>query len=281
MNARALEPFLNMTASGASSEEHTESLRSNSDPDIKPTPRSHPRQHVVTSVLPKILTSTANSNNSSRVSLVSNASQPPITNTSFRLSPEGLQAMPLLSSSFPGPMYLPEAYMPSSTPTSPPMMSPNAMSDAVSIGKGNGLMRRLSRGAHNKIVRRRPSTTSQNRDVSVGPAIMRRRSDSNRGIFDSGVDVSDFDLDSHDEEAIEDLAEQYIFGASHPFLRSDTNSGTVSTRPSIGSLDSGWAPTFPHSLYSKAHGSPKSQDGNGNEWYSVSTSRLGKFVGIL
>jgi phosphatidylinositol phospholipase C delta len=79
---------------------------------------------------------------------------------------------------------------------------------------------------------------------------MRRRSDSNKGITDSGIDVSDLDLDSNDDEAIEDLTDHYFnySRTSHSSQASGTNSGTLSSRPSIGSLDSGLAPAFPLSL---------------------------------
>lgn len=48
--------------------------------------------------------------------------------------------------------------------------------------KGPGLMRRISRGAANKLTRRRQSATQNDkRDRSSGPVIMRRRSDSKTG----------------------------------------------------------------------------------------------------
>ncbi|KAF9886335.1 Phospholipase C [Aspergillus nanangensis] len=48
--------------------------------------------------------------------------------------------------------------------------------------KGPGLMRRISRGAANKLTRRRQSTShNDKRDRSSGPVIMRRRSDSKTG----------------------------------------------------------------------------------------------------
>jgi phosphatidylinositol phospholipase C delta len=79
---------------------------------------------------------------------------------------------------------------------------------------------------------------------------MRRRSDSNKGIPDSAVEFSDLDLDSNDDEAVENLGEHYFHynHTSHPYQSSGTNSETLSSRPSIGSLDSGLAPAFPLSL---------------------------------
>ncbi|KAL3467984.1 hypothetical protein BJX64DRAFT_81669 [Aspergillus heterothallicus] len=67
--------------------------------------------------------------------------------------------------------------------------------------KAPGLMRRLSRGAANKLARRRQSTShNDKRDRSSGPVIMRRRSDSKTGTQnarDSGFDSSNED-DSND-----------------------------------------------------------------------------------
>ena len=59
------------------------------------------------------------------------------------------------------------------------------MSDAVALSKSPGLIRRISRGAANRLTRRRTSTNNNNngdhRDESSGPVVMRRRSDSRTG----------------------------------------------------------------------------------------------------
>lgn len=63
--------------------------------------------------------------------------------------------------------------------------------------KGPGLMRRISRGAANKLTRRRQSTShNEKRDRSSGPVIMRRRSDSKTGTQNS----RDNALESSNEE---------------------------------------------------------------------------------
>ncbi|PLB43516.1 PLC-like phosphodiesterase [Aspergillus steynii IBT 23096] len=68
--------------------------------------------------------------------------------------------------------------------------------DAVN-NKGPGLMRRISRGAANKLTRRRQSTShNEKRDRSSGPVIMRRRSDSKTGTQNS----RDNALESSNEE---------------------------------------------------------------------------------
>lgn len=70
------------------------------------------------------------------------------------------------------------------------------MAEAMAAGKSPGLIRRLSRGAQNKLRRRASTTQSMRmRDQSAGPVLVRRRSDSN-GASDFGQDVSDLDLDS-------------------------------------------------------------------------------------
>lgn len=76
------------------------------------------------------------------------------------------------------------------------MPQQSAMAEAMAAGKSPGLIRRLSRGAQNKLRRRASTTQSMRmRDQSAGPVLVRRRSDSN-GASDFGQDVSDLDLDS-------------------------------------------------------------------------------------
>ncbi|SMQ45987.1 unnamed protein product [Zymoseptoria tritici ST99CH_3D7] len=82
----------------------------------------------------------------------------------------------------------------------------SSMAEAMSAGRSPGLIRRISRGAHNRL-RRRASTNHslRMRDQSAGPVLVRRRSDSN-GASDFAQDVSDLDLDSTAEDAGEDAA---------------------------------------------------------------------------
>ena len=93
-----------------------------------------------------------------------------------------------------------------SLPASPmvPLQSPSptspssSMSQALAGNSRTGLIRRLSRGASNRLTRRHPSAASTNaRDQSAGPVIRRRRSDS-RTTSDPQHDVSDLDLDADD-----------------------------------------------------------------------------------
>ncbi|OAL44643.1 1-phosphatidylinositol-4,5-bisphosphate phosphodiesteras-like protein 1 [Pyrenochaeta sp. DS3sAY3a] len=130
------------------------------------------------------------------------ASTPSILNGSLQSTPEGM--LPI-SSSLPAiPSYhLPESLLPHSilAPTS----SPSAMAEA--LGKGPGLIRRVSRGAQGIPNRFRRGNSAAHRDKSSGPVIMRRRSDS-RTAADGDTGLSDFDT-FEEEEAIDDPYEPY------------------------------------------------------------------------
>lgn len=107
------------------------------------------------------------------------------------------------------------------------------------MSKGTGLIRRLSRGAHNRL-RRRPSTTQTNRirDQSAGPVLVRRRSDST-GPSDLTGDMSDLDL----ERASEDGAEDTLSTLS--IIDSTNALGISASRRSVNSvLEGGIAPTI-------------------------------------
>lgn len=92
----------------------------------------------------------------------------------------------------PGPLELGESMM-----AVPGSANPSSFNDAAVSTKAPGLMRRISRGAANKLTRRRQSTTqNEKRDRSTGPIIMRRRSDSKTGtqpVRDSALDSSNED----------------------------------------------------------------------------------------
>ncbi|KAJ4376207.1 hypothetical protein N0V83_001489 [Neocucurbitaria cava] len=121
-------------------------------------------------------------------------------NGSLQSTPEGM--VPISSSLPIIPSYnLPEPYLAaplSATPTS----SPSAMAEA--LGKGPGLIRRVSRGAQGIPNRFRRGNSSA-RDKSSGPVMMRRRSDS-RTAADGDTGISDFDT-FEEEEAVEDFHE--------------------------------------------------------------------------
>ncbi|EAT82108.1 hypothetical protein SNOG_10714 [Parastagonospora nodorum SN15] len=129
------------------------------------------------------------------------ASTPSLFNGSLQSTPEGM--VPFAPSSLPAvPTYtLPESLLPPPV-LSPPTSSPSAMAEA--LGKGPGLIRRVSRGAQGipNRFRRGNTTAHRDRDKSSGPVIMRRRSDS-RTAIDADTCVSD--LEAYEEEdAIDD-----------------------------------------------------------------------------
>lgn len=74
---------------------------------------------------------------------------------------------------------------------------------AEALSKGPGLIRRVSRGAQGIPNKFRRNGSNAQRDSSCGPVIMRRRSDS-RGVADTDMNISDFELDMHCEQAVED-----------------------------------------------------------------------------
>ncbi|KAL4950677.1 hypothetical protein BDW69DRAFT_53080 [Aspergillus filifer] len=72
--------------------------------------------------------------------------------------------------------------------------------------KGPGLMRRISRGAANKLTRRRTSTShNDKRDRSSGPVIMRRRSDSKTGTQNGRESALDSSYEEDGNDAIDSL----------------------------------------------------------------------------
>jgi phosphatidylinositol phospholipase C delta len=121
-------------------------------------------------------------------------------NGSLQSTPEGMA--PFSPSSLPAiPTYtLPESLLPPPV-LSPPTSSPSAMAEA--LGKAPGLIRRVSRGAQGFRSGLRRHNTSNSRDKSSGPVIMRRRSGS-RTAIDGDAGISD--LDTYEEEdAVEEF----------------------------------------------------------------------------
>ncbi|KAF1918462.1 1-phosphatidylinositol-4,5-bisphosphate phosphodiesteras-like protein 1 [Ampelomyces quisqualis] len=133
-------------------------------------------------------------------SRASPVSTPSCLNGSLQSTPEGM--VPFSPSSLPAvPTYtLPESLLPPPAPSTP-TSSPSAMAEA--LGKGPGLIRRVSRGAQGIPNRFRRANTAAHRDKSSGPVIMRRRSDS-RTAADGDTAVSDFDT-FEEEETVDDF----------------------------------------------------------------------------
>lgn len=87
---------------------------------------------------------------------------------------------------------------------------------AVASNKGSGLIRRISRGAANKLTRRRQSTSHHDkRDHSSGPVIMRRRSDSKSGPFNCRESAMDSSLEDEDFESLNG-SEATSINSEHP-----------------------------------------------------------------
>lgn len=203
-------------------------------------------QYVVTSVPFTVTLVSALSNNSSTGSLVSASSQS-LTNMSFHNTPDSIRPVvntPTSLTTMASP--LEPSMTQASTPASPAVPNSTATSEAVALGKSpGGLVRRLSRGARDRIGRARRPSGASIRDHSVGPIMVRRRSDSNKNPPpDSGIDVSDLELDPHDEEVFDN-------GTDSASIASNTFSalGISSGRPSISSIpEEGFAPTIPPTL---------------------------------
>jgi phosphatidylinositol phospholipase C delta len=162
------------------------------------------------------------------------SSTPSLFNGSLQSTPEGM--VPFAPSSLPAvPTYtLPESLLPPPV-MSPPTSSPSAMAEA--LGKGPGLIRRVSRGAQGIPNRFRRGNTTAHRDKSSGPVIMRRRSDS-RTAADGDSGTSDIDA-FEEEDAIDDVyGEPPMHGLG------------ISNAPSISSFPDSrvTAPVFPSRL---------------------------------
>ncbi|KAG7009833.1 1-phosphatidylinositol 4,5-bisphosphate phosphodiesterase 1 [Physcia stellaris] len=124
-------------------------------------------------------------------SAISSSTTP--ANNSIQSSPEGPRGRFPPWSDPPTPLQLPEPI--ASIPMSPRQ---NAMSEAVAISKGPGLIRRISQGAANKLRRRQSSNHVASRERSSGPVMMRRRSGSKSEAGTDGLMESESELGSED-----------------------------------------------------------------------------------
>jgi len=78
------------------------------------------------------------------------------------------------------------------------------MAEVIASSRSPGLIRRISRGAHDRLRRRTSHQHSlRMRDQSAGPVLVRRRSDSNAA-SETGQDMSDLELDNQAEERIDE-----------------------------------------------------------------------------
>ncbi|MCJ1254653.1 Phospholipase C [Lignoscripta atroalba] len=190
------------------------------------------KQHLITTAL---LTLTPTSAPTSSAP----SSTPSSMSPSIQSSPEGLQGRNLPSTILLLPLQLPES--PLTAPTTPQQ---SAMSEAVTLSKSPGLIRRISRGAANRLTRRRQSSnTAASRDHSSGPVIVRRRSGSKSGT-DTDLGYADLSLDGDDDEVLEDTSPVYGLGLSGDGIPPDVR--PPSRKPSR--TEGGIAPIVPSIL---------------------------------
>ncbi|KAF1983949.1 PLC-like phosphodiesterase [Aulographum hederae CBS 113979] len=185
-----------------------------------------PKQLITT--IPFTVTPATAAPNSSRTSPTSLASalETNISQQSVQSTPDFSKSPGCSQSSLPLSIGVPDAALDAQ---SPPLHTGSSTSEAVSTVRSPGIMRRLSRGAHNKLSRaRRTSTSRADRDQSAGPVFMRRRSDSNRGMQE-GNDVSDFELEPYGEEALDDQGETFVPGSFENALGITTGRSSISS----------------------------------------------------
>ncbi|KAL6715456.1 hypothetical protein ACLMJK_006417 [Lecanora helva] len=162
---------------------------------------------------------------------------------SLQSSPEGPRGRNLPADFSPSPLHLPE---PTTTiPSSPQFHS--AMSEAMATSRGQGLIRRLSRGAANRLRRRQSSNHLSNRDRSSGPVMLRRRSNSKNDVEDIGSCDNDFEADieenlQEDPDPMQELKKLPTEGLNDLHI----DDGTSSLRPSL--TEGGIAPIVPSVL---------------------------------
>lgn len=161
--------------------------------------------------------------------------------TSLQSSPEGPRGRNRPLSHPPTPLQLPEPTEPVPIP-----FSPSAMSEAVALNKGPSLMRILSRGAANKLARRRQSSNHvTNRDRSSGPVVLRRRSDSKTGVeLDMGFLGSGSGPEGDDYNVADDLISLHGLGLSGEGISLSSGRAT----PEILRAQGGIAPAVPQTL---------------------------------
>ncbi|KAL1895177.1 hypothetical protein Sste5346_005322 [Sporothrix stenoceras] len=133
--------------------------------------------------------------------------------------------------------------------TPPPSIHPGnnvnaSMSQEASKQNGN-IIRRLSNRASKAITRRRPSSAHPNsRDVSVGPGILRRRSDSNNTAPASDImDRPTFDTDSEYDVDERDDGDSIAASMFDGIANTDASATTNGTSSVNGSVATATAPT--------------------------------------
>lgn len=107
-------------------------------------------------------------------------------------SPRSAAGLSRLETDNLGTLTLPRPY------TSSYSISTQQSADSSSFTKGSDIIRRLSRGAQNRLISRPSASNTRHRDQSSGPVVMRRKSDS-RNMADSSLESLAGDSDSSDD----------------------------------------------------------------------------------
>ncbi|EED21530.1 1-phosphatidylinositol-4,5-bisphosphate phosphodiesterase Plc1, putative [Talaromyces stipitatus ATCC 10500] len=134
----------------------------------------------------------------------SNASSP--AGTPYMLATDSSRGRYLQSTlASPAPLELDESLDNMMAVNSIPSVPPQPIDQVPITAKGTtGLMRRISRGAANKLTRRRQSSTQRDkRERSSGPVIMRRRSDSKTHPLTGRESTLDWSFDDEDNDLYE------------------------------------------------------------------------------
>lgn len=122
------------------------------------------------------------------------------------------------------------------------------MSEAIAASKSPGLIRRISRGAANRLRRRPSSKHLSNRDRSSGPVMLRRRSDSKNGV-EPDADMIDNDFEADIEDVPEDPEPVHGLGLSMGSLSVENRTTTLKPALTIGGI----APIVPSKLQQGTH----------------------------
>ena len=113
----------------------------------------------------------------------------------------------------------------------------------MAASKSPGLIRRISRGAANRLRRRPSSKHLSNRDRSSGPVMLRRRSDSKNGV-EPDADATDKEFEADIEDVQEDPEPVHGLGLSMDSL--GLQDGATVLKPSL--TKGGIAPIVPSKL---------------------------------
>lgn len=143
------------------------------------------------------------------------------TYSSVQPSPEPMRGRE--EEAFPSSFQLPESVL--SRKTSTNSLGYNAMSEVANNSKG-GLIRRFSNRAHRFTGRRRPSSGAPaSRDGSVGPSILRRRSDSNATAPQENSALTDTD---EEPEIIDDGISMVVLDGATNTSSANSTHGSIS-----------------------------------------------------